>query len=356
MLLRDPGYLYDLNFIFCLKFNRPLYIRNLPEDKQEEAAQFFDEISELFADIPDDLYIFFHANESEHAFLPTFYFNPYQDQNPTTYNFKFLLKELSDQNKLIRNVVRFYFYNLDEETVEQCASSLNLIFSYIKKSDYSVEEKNKLYEFFVEPSSYIQTLQYELMTKEVILSAYYKENYQKIIDIYNRTTFELLCEQLKDYRTIDFIHDGNMTFYTSYCLINQYLILFFPSENRVLAMFGCNYISILNDAKNTDKHVSLYSFGTALGDENRLKILKFILKSKEISCKDLEKEFSFSGSTAYHHITIMVKSGLIQTRNEGKTILYSLNKKYVVEIINILNNLLKKEKLHNEKKLEQTNL
>lgn len=342
ILLRDPGYLYDLNFIFCLKFNRPLYIGNTPKDKQEEAAQFYDQISELFADIPDDLYVFFHATDNGRAFLPTFYFNPYQEQFPTTYNFKFLLNELSDQNKLIRNVIRFYFYNLDEEAVEQCATSLNQIFSCIKKSDYSNEEKNRLYEFFVEPSSYIQTLQYELITKESMLSAYYKDHYQKIIDAFNETTYELLCEQLNDFIDLKFFDNIDQNLYTSYCLLNKYCVVQFFHNNCVTVLMGCEYVSVINDVKNAKPRADLYGLGTALGDENRVKILQFIDENQEITCKDLEKAFSFSGSTAYHHITIMTKSGLVQTRNEGKTLLYSINKKYVADIINILNKLLKK--------------
>ena len=342
ILLKDPGYLYDLNFIFCLKFNKPLYIGNLPKDMQEQTAQFFDEISELFSGIPNDLYVFFHAIDNGRAFLPTFYFNPYQEQFPTTYNCKFLLEELSDQNRLIRNVIRFYFYNLDEEAVEQCATSLNQIFSCIKKSDYSIEEKNKLYEFFVEPSSYIQTLQYELITKESMLSAYYKEHYQKIIDAFNETTYNLLCEQLNGLMELKFLENTDQNLYTSYCLLNKYCVVQFCHNKCVTVLMGCEYVSMINAVKNAKPRADLYGLGTALGDENRVKILQFINENREITCKDLEKAFSFSGSTAYHHISIMTKSGLVQTRNEGKTLLYSINKNYVADIINILNKLLKK--------------
>ena len=52
------------------------------------------------------------------------------------------------------------------------------------------------------------------------------------------------------------------------------------------------------------------------------------MERKEVTCKDLEKTFNFSGSTAYHHITILTKIGAVKIRNEGKTIFYSLNRKY----------------------------
>ena len=342
-LLKEPGYLYDLNFIFCLKFNTRLYIDTLPNDnKKEETVKYFHEILNRFHDIPKDLYVFFHAIKTERAFLPTFYFNPYKNQFATTYNFQFLQKELSDHHKLIRNLIRFYFHEFDNETIEQCASSLNQVFSAIKNSDYSEEEKNKLYEFFIDPSRYIQLLQYELMQKEFMLSEYYKDNYQKIIDLYNQTTFESICLQLKGFEDLVVDNDAEIL-YVSYCLLNKFCISLWFLENGFLPLLGCEYMSILGYAKDLDRDPELYGFGTALCEESRVKILNFLIEREEITCKDLEKEFSFSGSTAYHHINIMTKSGLVKTRNEGKTILYRLNRQYITSIINVLQKILNKK-------------
>ena len=96
-------------------------------------------------------------------------------------------------------------------------------------------------------------------------------------------------------------------------------------------------------SKDQSEEPDLCSLGTALCEESRIKILNFLLEREEVTCKDLEKEFSFSGSTAYHHINIMAKSGLVKTRNEGKTILYSINAKYIRNIIGVFNNFLKKK-------------
>ena len=342
-LLKEPGYIYDLNFIFCLKFNTNLYMDYIPnDDKKESTVKSFKEMLSRFGDIPDDLYVFFHAIEEGRAFLPSFYFNPYKNQFATTYNFKFLQNELSDRDRLIRNLIKFYFCDFDDDTVEQCASSLNQIFSAIKNSDYSDEEKNRLYEFFIDPSRYIQLLQYELMQKEIMLSEYYKNNYQIIIDTYNQTTLESLYEDLKDFRDIN-IKDSLEITYISFCLLNKYCISVWFFENSFLPLLGCEYMSILGYVKDISRDPDLCSFGTALCEESRIKILNFLIENEEVTCKDLEKEFSFSGSTAYHHINIMTKAGLVKTRNEGKTILYSLNKRYLANIINTLNRVLNKK-------------
>ena len=337
-LLKEPGFIYDLNFIFCLKFNLQLYIDGLPnDDRKQENIRYFEDVLSRFGDIPNDLYIFFHALKSDRSFIPTFYFNSYKNQFATVYNFKYLQRELSDQNVLIHNLIKFYFPNFDDETVDQCATSLNKICSHIKSSNYSNEEKTKLYEFFLDPTSHIQALQYELMLKNFMLSEYYKDNYQKIIDIYNQTTCELLRDQMEGIKDLSFL-EGECNVYVSYCLLNKFCINRFPMQNGFLSLLGYQYVKMLDFVKDLGKAPDLCSFGTALCEESRVKILKFLLARKEVTCKDLEKEFSFSGSTAYHHIHIMTKSGLIKTRNEGKTILYSINTKYVDNIIGILKN------------------
>lgn len=341
-LLKEPGYIYDLNFIFCLKFNKELYISSFKDDVKEVISKHYRGVSALFNDIPDDLYVFFHAIETGYAFFPSCYFNPYKNYFPTTYNFNFLQKELSDHNKLIHNLIKFYFPEINDETVEECASSLNQVFSLIKDSKYSDGEKNKLYEFFIDPTRYIQLLQYELMRKEFLLSHYYQENYQKIIDIYNKITYESLRDQLGFFQEIH-SEKTEESMYVSFCLLNKFCIAVWFLEDAFLSLLGGDYTTVLEATKGIDHEPDLYEFGTTIGEESRVKILNFLTERDEVTCKDLEKEFSFSGSTAYHHITIMAKTGLVKTRGVGKTIFYSLNKRYVTNMIHVLNKLLSKK-------------
>ena len=61
-----------------------------------------------------------------------------------------------------------------------------------------------------------------------------------------------------------------------------------------------------------------------------------LLEKPEITCKELERVFSFSGSTAYHHLSILTKSGALKLRNEGKIIYYSLNRLFFDSMIDLL--------------------
>ena len=103
--------------------------------------------------------------------------------------------------------------------------------------------------------------------------------------------------------------------------------LFFIKEGAVY-LLGYDYVSVISAIVKAKKTHSLEDLCGALSETSRIQILRLLLERKEVTCKDLEKIFNFSGSTAYHHITLLTKIGAVKVRNEGKTIYYSLNRKY----------------------------
>lgn len=329
-VLKDPGFLYDLNYLFYAKFNTKLCVDTFEDEKKKEAyAKYLKEMLQHFGDISDDLYVFYHAAKNGRCLMTTCYMDPYNEQFANGFNFKYFKSLISDTDTLTRNVIRFYLRNLSQEELEECFSSTEKLFSYIKASDYSGEEKSKLYEFFINPAPYSQALQYELIEKEILLSIYYKENYDKIIEAHNNTTFEMLCDNVKDLHnlSLDFLKDSD-SLYTSFCLLHKYYMNLFLGAEKVVYLLGFDYVEIISTILNTQNVPPLENLCGALSETSRIQILKLLLERKEVTCKDLEKIFNFSGSTAYHHITLLTRIGAVKIRNEGKTIYYSLNRKY----------------------------
>ena len=336
-VLKDPGFLYDLNYLFYAKFNTQLCIDELADETKKEAyKKYLKETLQHFGDISNDLYVFYHAIKNGRCFITTFYMNPYKDHFSTDFNFKYFKNLLSDTDGMIRNLIQFYLYDLSQESLEECFSSTEKLFAYIKASKYSGEEKSKLYEFFINPTPYFQTLQYELMEKEILLLAYYKENYELILEAHNNTTFEVLCENVKDVRDLSFLRETDVL-YTSFCLLNRFCMNLFFATDSVIYLLGFDYVSIISALVKAQKKQPLEDLCGALSETSRIQILRLLLERKEVTCKDLEKVFNFSGSTAYHHISLLTKAGAVKARNEGKTIYYSIDKKY----FNILREQLK---------------
>jgi len=61
----------------------------------------------------------------------------------------------------------------------------------------------------------------------------------------------------------------------------------------------------------------------ALGDENRIRILKLLRSGEKCACRLLE-EMNISQPTLSHHMKILCDTGLINGRKEGKWTHYSI--------------------------------
>jgi Predicted transcriptional regulators len=62
----------------------------------------------------------------------------------------------------------------------------------------------------------------------------------------------------------------------------------------------------------------------ALGDGNRLEIVRMLSGGEMCACRLLEK-FNITQPTLSHHMKILCECGLVETRRDGKWAHYSLN-------------------------------
>lgn len=76
----------------------------------------------------------------------------------------------------------------------------------------------------------------------------------------------------------------------------------------------------------------------ALGDENRVKIIKMLTVGELCACKILE-EFSITQSTLSHHMKILSDCNLISVRKDGKWSYYSINCKTFFEFKNVISEI-----------------
>jgi ArsR family transcriptional regulator, arsenate/arsenite/antimonite-responsive transcriptional repressor len=78
----------------------------------------------------------------------------------------------------------------------------------------------------------------------------------------------------------------------------------------------------------------------ALADKTRQQIILLFVKNKELCVNDIAREFSLSRPTISHHLSLMKRAKLLNSRKEGKEIFHSLNKKYIEEMLaSILKNI-----------------
>ena len=82
----------------------------------------------------------------------------------------------------------------------------------------------------------------------------------------------------------------------------------------------------------------------ALGDENRIRILKLLHSGEKCACKLLE-ELNISQSTLSHHMKILCDAGIVTGRKEGKWMHYSICCERVCSLRTMLRELLAPENL-----------
>jgi len=335
--IREPGYIYDLLFIFVLNFNRDFCLNSMINyQKANEDTDFFDRVSLEFGDISDELLLFFYIKDNGKCFFPLYYFFNYKQTFLTTYNFQELQNKISNHERLILNVLNFYFTEINDSEVDFYKNNLRELGKLIDASTYPEVIKRKLYSFFINPVPMIQKLSSELSTMEQLLSKYYDKNYKILVDVQNKMDFLETARRLKSIKYHVYNIDEVEVVYFSICLLNKNCINigFSDDVNIILLGFDYNaYIDFLTWNKVTPE---IDVFGTAVSDKNRLGILDALLQQGEITIKEVEKMFGLSVTNAHYHLTLMTKANILKTRNEGRRVMYSINKNYFDSLIGVI--------------------
>ena len=73
----------------------------------------------------------------------------------------------------------------------------------------------------------------------------------------------------------------------------------------------------------------------ALGDENRLQIIKMLSGGELCACKILDA-FNITQPTLSHHMKILTECNLVNSRKEGKWTYYSFNQEGIAHARSIL--------------------
>lgn len=81
-----------------------------------------------------------------------------------------------------------------------------------------------------------------------------------------------------------------------------------------------------------DKYEANSKILKALGDSNRLQIIKLLSCGEKCAC-ELLKSFDFTQPTLSHHMKVLMECGLVESRKEGTWNLYRLNIKNANKLV-----------------------
>jgi len=77
-------------------------------------------------------------------------------------------------------------------------------------------------------------------------------------------------------------------------------------------------------------------FFKIIGDRTRIKLLYSLFEVNEMCVCDISSVLNKSGSAVSHQLRVLRQADLVKYRKEGKVVYYSLNEKYIKNILEIL--------------------
>ncbi len=217
--IREPGYIYDLFFLFTLYFNKDYCITNfINRNRSGEDVEHYNKLLSTLPPIPSELLPFFYITESGKNFISQYYYDTYKEQFVDNYDFDFIRDLLTDQDKVTDNIISFFFKDLPEEEISECKTSINAVDKLLKRCKHSADLKCSLYSFFISPDSTIQKLSYELAAKEAILEQQYEKSYELLSDFQNEFDFDAFSADLQNCQNQKSYIDSFDNIYVSVCI------------------------------------------------------------------------------------------------------------------------------------------
>ncbi len=335
--IKKAAFVYDLGFLFYLYFNK--------EECISEESRFFkpgkhnmnhmDNILSMLPPIPQELQLFFYKNDYGRIFFTWQFFHSKQhlflDEQ---YDLSTVIEMIATQKEEITsNLFRYYFDDENITLLNNQEKRILTINQLIQKSTYNCTLKNSLYAFFIDPEGVWNTLQKQLTEMAAILTKYYKENTLSLQKLTHGFQYETTLKSLKYISNQPL--DDLQHMYVSFTLCNSYLHLFRYEKNKVILFLGASYPEIENSIIKQSEAPDLLLLGNILCDNNRLQMIDYIASRKEVSVKDIQKQFGFTAANSYYHLNKMQDAGMLLTRNQGRIVLYRINHIYFQRLSNI---------------------
>ena len=332
--VKEPGHTYNILTLFKIYFNKEYYRKEpLGYQYAVEDREYFERVLEPYLPIPDDLLLFFYKTDGKLTFMVKNYYLPYiEDFFTGKYNISVIQNALTQHDDVVSRMYKCYFPDITDEKIAECKASVKKMNELVKNSKYNDTVKSALYSFLLDPVPTIQKLSYELMAKDFMLNKECEKNIKAITQLQGEFDYEevrSLIGQIED-KTVELERYDEC--FLSIGLNLRQVVSIQYCDNKMLLVLGLDYYRYLEYLLNKNSVAELDFFGDIISEINRLKVLELIYQKQEITIKDIETELGLTATNAYYHIAMMLKAGMLKTRNRGRTILYSINRVYFASI------------------------
>ena len=243
-----------------------------------------------------------------------------------------LCESLSDVDAMFSDMLEYFFPKADRTSLTR--SSIPQIAAMIREANLDDRIKNGLYAFFIDPEGTLAVLCDTLREKASVLDRIRAEQEPSIDDRFD--TFELDDFLVRAARVKDF---GALPdkLYLTFCAAAKNTVELIADGTEVTVMLGTDWESAL-EAMEYKKRPELDSFGNVISEKHRIEILEIMARNGTVTIRDVEQELGLTGTNAYYHLNLMIKTGMVKTRTVGRTVFYSIDKDYFITVCKMIGN------------------
>lgn len=322
---RNPGFYYDLYKACIMKINnRAKWLDKIVNTGQEsEDIQYVESQLKLFPDLPIELTVFFYLRgRLDNSFFSVLYMR-LLEQKQNRLDLETIFSYLDDTEQVKSDISRFYFGDkIDAENLAQITNCLEK-----EERINNPKVKLQILSFFIRPMYYISILREHLKIYVEILETMYLEKEEEFTQESTLVDFPKVNQFLEKLigRDISVKDATNVSF----TILNKNLI--FKPLNMDIYILGWDYRESLSS--EFDIPVDITKFGDAIGDDNRMRIMRHILENGEDTAINIGKQLGMSLSTIIYHVDRMEDAHLLSNYKKGRTTYYWLNVQHCVKII-----------------------
>lgn len=329
--IREPGVVYDLQFLYTLFFNRSYCFANFAVEDTDDKDFFMSLILEN-KDISKSFLPFFKRVNDRGIFFSKYYFDRYEKEIFNGFGVSDICKLVLDVDSFASNLLAHYFPAESSETLEKCRNSLPDLCRLVHASDYDDALKSELINFFVDPNEVVFRFSRDLSERYEWVKNQHRSVYESIVSVQDTFDLERLNKDIELGRirlNIDVDLGSFSSISISVCALYRGCATVCMGEgSELLLLLGVQYDKYLEYLDEKGAEPFIHYFSTAFSDDTRIRILNVAKQRGEITVKDIEALFGFTGTNAYYHLNIMHKCGVFTIRTLGKTVYYRINPEF----------------------------
>lgn len=337
---KEPGFVYDLIFIFVLYFNKEAWTKKFVNtDKGQEDIDFYNEILNKFPPFPEELKPFFYFKGSGVCLMSELYFQPNVQMLFNGHGMDFLYNEINNASNMRHNLVNFY---IDPNiSIEESGNySVYELSKFLLKQDLPDDVKQMVMLSLMDIKVSCNKIIEIFMMVERVLEEYYREHYDMVVNLCNTVNKDMIENSFKIAENSEYKFD-EIELEVSACLININLFRFSFMNSKTAVIIGVNGEEFMKYLGNDSKDIDISLFGKILSDSSRIKVLQMLASEGELFTGEIAQELGTALPSAYYHLEMMMDAKMLYSRNKGRAVYYSINRDYFTAVLAEIMKLIK---------------